>query len=87
MINMIIALGILALMAVGGIIGAGSVKKNGRSHVNSQVLHKELNEERRRQGKSTLTPINGDANTYARKDKSWSSSIDFFVQLIRGRRE
>lgn len=86
MARLIIILIVLTLMAIGGIIGARSGKKDDRS-VNSQTLHKELNEERRRQGKSTMTQINGDTNTYARKDKTWKSSPDFFIQLIKGRRE
>jgi len=86
MITLIIVIGILVLIAIGGIIGAGSGKKDERT-VNSQTMHRELNEERKRQGKSTMTQINGDTNTYARKDKSWRSSPDFFIQLIKGRRE
>lgn len=86
MVKLIVIIGVLILIAIGSIIGAGSGKKDERT-VNSQAMHRELNEERKRQGRSTMTQINGDTNTYARKDKSWRSSPDFFVQLIKGRRE
>lgn len=86
MVKLIIIIGVLILIAIGGIIGADSGRGDERT-LNSQTMHRELNEERKRQGKSTMTQINGDTNTYARKDKSWKSSPDFFIQLIKGRRE
>lgn len=76
---------VLVLAGIGGAVGVRSGEKDEKI-VNSQELHEEMNEKRRQEGKPSLTAINGDTNTYARKDKSWNSVPDFFIQLIRGRR-
>ena len=83
----IVIIGIgLVLAAIGGAIGSRSGEKD-KSVMSSLEIHEEMNEKRRQEGKPTLTAINGDTNTYARKDKSWKTTPDFFRQLIKGRRE
>lgn len=80
----IIGLG-LVLASIGGVIGARGRDADEKT-VNSEMLHKEMNEARRQEGKPMLTAINGDTNTYARKDTSWKSTPDFFRQLIKDRK-
>ncbi|MGI6767295.1 MAG: hypothetical protein ACOX4R_08855 [Lentihominibacter sp.] len=55
-------------------------------YASSQTLTDELNKERKKEGKYTITPINSGStstSTYARKDKSYSNTIDFFVKLFK----
>ena len=83
----IVIIGIgLVLAGIGGIIGSRNGEKD-KTSINSQSLTQDLNEDRRKQGKVELRPINGDTNTYARKDKSWKNAGDFFLQMLRGRKE
>ena len=55
--------------------------------VSSKMLHKEMNDDRRREGKTSLPAINNlggaSTNNLARKDKSWSSVPDFFVKMSK----
>ena len=56
----------------------------------SASLHEEMNAERVRQGKHEVTAINpcrGGTSTLARKDKSWKSVPDFFIQLFQKERQ
>ncbi len=55
-------------------------------YASSRTLTDELNEERKKEGKYTIEPINAASVTtgnYARKDKSYSNVIDFFVKLFK----
>ena len=54
--------------------------------ITSQDLHKELNEERKKKGMTSIPAINprgGGTSTLARKDKSWSSVPDFFTKMLK----
>lgn len=84
--GIIVIIIVLIMACIGGFIGLRSGKKDNKS-VNSQLLHKDLDEEHRRQGKTVMRPINGDTNTYARQDKTWKNAGDFFLQMFHGRRE
>ena len=57
--------------------------------ITSSSLHKEVNEERKREGKESIPAINNfggtSTNNLARKDKSWSSVPDFFAKLAKGK--
>ena len=77
---------VLIMAAIGGIMGLRSGIKDNKS-VSSRILHDNLNEERRRQGKTVMRPISGETNTYARQDKTWKNAGDFFIQMFHGRRE
>ena len=55
--------------------------------VRSKDLLAEVNRERARRGEYKIPETNdasGEGNTLARMDKSWSSSPDFFIKLIKG---
>ena len=52
----------------------------------SKILSEEMNKERARRGDGEIPEINpckGSTNTLARKDKSWSSVLDFFVKALK----
>ncbi len=52
----------------------------------SKSLSEEMNKERARRGEGEIPEINpckGSTNTLARKDKSWSSVLDFFVKAFK----
>ena len=52
----------------------------------SETLREELNEERKKKGLGEVSAINpkgGGTSTYARKDKSYSSVVDFFRKLTK----
>lgn len=54
--------------------------------ITSASLHAEMNAERVSQGECELPAVNpcrGGTSTLARKDKSWKSVPDFFIQLFR----
>ena len=57
--------------------------------VDSKTLHKEMNEERKRHGKSGMEAINTiggvSTNNLARKDKSWNSLPDFFIKMAKNK--
>ena len=53
---------------------------------NENIDAKKLKAEMDREPGDHLPEINGIGNTYARLDKSFSKSIDFFVKLIRRER-
>ncbi len=64
--------------------------KSGHSHdevVDSKTLHEEMNRDLKKDGKSSLPPINTiggvSTNNLARRDHSWSSVPDFFVKLAK----
>ena len=55
--------------------------------ITSHSLHDELNDERRREGKSDLPEINAcsaSSGNLARKDTSWNSVPGFFAKLVKG---
>ena len=56
--------------------------------ISSEYLHEKVNEERKREGKTTVQAINTiggtSTNNLARKDKSWSSVPDFFIKMCKG---
>ena len=54
--------------------------------VSSQMLGEEVDKERGEK-LPRVNALNGSANTYARRDKSWSSLPDFVVKLIKGWRK
>ena len=52
----------------------------------SKILSEKMNKERARRGEGEMPAINpckGSTNTLARKDKSWSSVLDFFVKAFK----
>ena len=52
----------------------------------SKILSEKMNKERARRGEGEIPAINpckGSTNTLARKDKSWSSVLDFFVKAFK----
>ncbi len=54
--------------------------------VNSESIQKELNEARRKKGLPEIPAINpkgAGTSTLARKDKSWSSVLDFLIKLMK----
>ena len=57
--------------------------------VDSKTLHKEMNADLKRNGKSGLEAINTvggvSTNNLARKDKSWSSLPDFFIKMAKNK--
>ena len=55
------------------------VRNSEKPTITSKTLKKEMDIERG----DHLPEINGIGNTYARMDKSFSNSIDFFVKLSR----
>lgn len=54
--------------------------------VTSKTLTEELNEERKKEGLNEIRPINGmkgmSTGAYACKDRSFNSSLDFFMQMF-----
>ncbi|MBQ6899357.1 MAG: hypothetical protein IJN72_00810 [Firmicutes bacterium] len=53
--------------------------------ITSKTLHAELNEERKKDGLYEIPEVNGvrsSTGTIAGKDKSFSSSFDFFRQML-----
>ena len=61
-------------------------KKTEDSNYTSADLTKELNEERKEKGLYELPEINAGLTStgqYARMDKSFSNSLDFFVKLVK----
>lgn len=54
--------------------------------ISSEMLQKELNDERKSKGLSempAINPRNGGTSTIARKDKSWKSVPGFFRKLFK----
>ena len=55
--------------------------------VSSKVLHSEVNEDLKKEGKPTIEAINTyggvSTNNLARKDKSWNNVPDFFVKMFK----
>ena len=55
--------------------------------VSSKVLHSEVNEDLKKEGKPTISAINTycgvSTNNLARKDKSWNNVPDFFVKMLK----
>lgn len=89
MLRIIIIAAAVVMIAAGALL-AGRSGKSDKKIVTSQTLQTELNEERKREGKDSLPAINSgqcSTNTYALRDKSWKSVPDFFIQLVRGRRQ
>ncbi len=62
-------------------------RKESSTPATSRSMTDELNRERKREGKSSIRPINpglaGSTNTYARQDKGYSSTPDFFIKLFK----
>ena len=59
--------------------------KDNEKILTSQALTEELNAERREKGLYEIQPINcrkGSTGTYARKDKSFSNTFDFYRKLF-----
>ena len=93
----LIMFGVMALILVlvpiaimiSSLTGKGAGRKDRERPVSSMDLHREMNEERKAKGDSSISAINTiggvSTNNLARKDKSWSSVPDFFIKLFRGR--
>ncbi len=47
------------------------------------ITSKKLKEEMDRERGDCLPEVNGDCNVLARRDKSFSNSIDFFIKLFK----
>lgn len=93
-VAILIFIGMPVAMAVGGMMGSGEEEEDpakAGQPLRSSDLHEEMNRERKQHGETELPSINTvqgtSTNTLARRDKSWKSVPDFFIQLIRGRRE
>lgn len=85
-----IVIGICLLALFAALIVCRIDKKKGINQEEEEIfttskLHEELNEEREKRNETSLPQINplGGTNTLARRDKSFSSSIDFFVKLFK----
>ena len=84
---------IVAFLAIAAIcVGAFLQSKDKKTDdiVTSKDLHEQMNRENAKDGKTTIPAINAtmgtSSNNLARRDKSWSSVPDFFIQLVKGRR-
>lgn len=68
-----------------------TMTKNNEKILSSNNLHEEWNQERRKKGLKEMPAVNpkgvGSTNTYCRMDKSWKSAPDFFMQMMKGKKE
>ena len=84
---------VLGMIIVGAIMTARDKKKgiepeDDDTIISSEYLHEKVNEERKREGKTTVQAINTiggvSTNNLARKDESWNSVPDFFIKMGKG---
>ena len=86
MIKIIVIICVIVLVAVSAVLLPKD--KSDNKVVSSKDLHEKMNEERKAEGKYSIPAINSgqtSTNTYARMDKSWSSTPDFFYKMIKGK--
>ena len=84
--KLVVIICVIVLAAISAVVFPKD--KNDDKVVSSKDLHEKLNEERKAEGKYSIPAINSgqtSTNTYARKDKSWSSVPDFFYKMIKGK--
>lgn len=86
MVKLVIIICVIVLAAISAVVFPKD--KNDNKIIRSKDLHEKMNEERRAEGKYSMPAINSgqtSTDTYARKDKSWSSVPDFFYKMIKGK--
>ena len=93
MMKIVLIIIVLGMIIVGAIMTARDKKKgiepeDDDTIISSEYLHEKVNEERKREGKTTVQAINTiggtSTNNLARKDKSWNSVPDFFIKMGKG---
>lgn len=87
-VTSLVVMGIgVSLLIDGGKSGKEASSRKDNEIVDSHTLHEEMNRDLKRDGKSSISPINMvgglSSNTLARRDHSWSSVPDFFIKLFR----
>lgn len=87
---MMLGIGISVIVDDNRAIDKSNTSRMDNEIVNSSKLHKEVNQELKKKGKSGIEAINTiggvSTNNLARKDKSWNSVPDFFCKMIKGKK-